>query len=475
MTLGSRLLAQAAAFAVAWSGTCGLAFADRPEPPASTTSTTTVSSPTTPAEIEPEAAPPPDTPTPFVPGVNDPIVDPKEPGIDWGRLLLDLPGAFVELAFTPVLVTAHLAERYHVVERLLDVFTNDERTFAVLPLIEPFSRSGIGFGGLAAWNEPLGSPDRLILIALGRVNGDFNVSVEAGRRLPFVRGRAITARFAAFVDNDARFFGLGDQQSGTETLLRRDGIDAELRVSLLSPAIPVLTAEAGVAYRRRRIDSGEGSEPSFEPGVPVNGELLRPPAGFGQTLDYPELAAQFGVDTRNSFGLTSRGIILRTDGIFTHDVNGAGTGGARLSADFASFIPVLLRHRTLYLRAGFASAVPFSSSEQVPFHILPNLGGPSTLRGYPPDRFIDELAWWATIEYRWFFYEWAGTGGGLVGTVFADFGNVGANFEDLFEGRLPWSAGLSVRVEQSLIMLGRLQVGFSPEGVMVTFGIGDLL
>lgn len=416
-----------------------------------------------------------DSPTPWIPGVNDPVVEPGEPGLDLGRLALDLPGSFLELAFTPVLAAVYLLERYYVVDRLLDIFTNDERTFGFLPLVEPFSRSGIGFGALAAWNEPLGSPDRLILLAFGRVNGDFNVSVEAGRRLPFVRGRALSARFAAFVDNDARFFGLGDQQRGTETLLRRDGIDAELNLSLLSPAVPVLTAEAGIAYRRRRIDSGEGDEPSFVPGEPVDGELLRPPAGFGQTLDYPEGTAQFGIDTRNSFGLTSRGIVLRTEGVFTHDVNGGDTGGVRLEADFAVFIPLLLRHRTLYLRGGVGGAVPFTSSENVPFHILPSLGGPSTLRGYPNDRFVDELAWWATIEYRWFFYEWAGTGGGLVGTVFADFGNVGARFEDLFEGRLPWSAGFTIRAEQSLIMLGRLQFAFSPEGFRVSFGIGDLL
>jgi len=421
------------------------------------------------------AAEPDETPTPYVPGINDPVVEPERPGLDLGRTLLELPGAFLELAFTPALVTAYLAERYRVIERLLDIFTNDARTFAVLPLIEPFSRSGIGFGVLAAWNEPLGSPDRLILLAFGRVNGDFNVSVEAGRRLPFVRGRALSARFAAFSDNDARFFGLGDQQSGTETLIRRDGIDAELQLSLLSPAVPVLTGESRIAYRRRRIDSGEGINPSFVPGVPVNGELLRPPAGFGETLDYPEASIEFGIDTRNSFGLTSRGVILRTSGLFTHDVNGADTGGARMQADFATFVPLLLRHRTLYLRGGFAAALPFTSSEQVPFHILPSLGGPSRLRGYPDDRFIDELAWWATVEYRWFFYEWAGTGGGLVGTVFADFGNVGANFEDLFEGKLPWSAGFSIRAEQSLIMLGRIQFGFSPEGVRVSVGIGDLL
>jgi len=290
-----------------------------------------------------------------------------------------------------------------------------------------------------------------------------------------VRGRAASFRFAAFADHDARFFGLGDQQSGTETLLRRDGIDAEVRLTLLSPAVPVLTAEAGVAYRRRRIDSGEGDEPSFVPGEPVDGEILRPPAGFGETLDYPEATAQFGVDTRNSFGLTSRGIILRTEGTFTHDVNGGGTGGAQLEADGALFIPLLLRHRTLYLRGGFATALPFAASEDVPFHILPSLGGASTLRGYPNDRFVDELAWWATVEYRWFFYEWAGTGGGLVGTVFADFGNVGPRFEDLFRGRVPWSAGFTLRAEQSLIMLGRLQLGFSPEGFRVSFGIGDLL
>ncbi len=418
-----------------------------------------------------------DDPTPLIEGLNTSERPDPDPGLGLGRLLLELPRHLVELGLTPVSATAYLFERYSVVDRLLDFFANDARTFAVLPIVEPFSASGVGFGALAAWNDPLGSPDRLVALVLARVNGDLNLTFDFGRRLPFVRGRALSARVAGSINKDANFFGLGDQQrSATQTLIRRDNVDVELGLSLLSPSVPVLTADGRVAYRRRRIASGEGDQaPIFVPGEPVNGEVLRPPPGFGQTLDYPEAAVQFGVDTRNSFGLTSRGIILRLDGLVTHDVNGSNTGGYRVQTDFAWFIPLLLRNRTLYLRTGVGAALPFQESDDVPLHVLPSLGAPNTLRGFPPDRFVDELAWWATVEYRWFFYEWSGTGGGLVATLFADFGNVGDRFTSLFRGRLPWSVGFTLRAEQSLIMLGRLQFGFSNEGFQVSFNIGDLL
>ncbi|NJK88372.1 MAG: BamA/TamA family outer membrane protein [Myxococcales bacterium] len=359
-------------------------------------------------------------PTPRIPGINDPVVPQDAPGLDLGRELLRVPGGFVELLFSPVLLLAITLERYAVVERLLDIFTNDERTFALLPIIEPFSQSGLGFGALAAWNEPLGSPDRLVVLGLGRINGDFDVAVDVGRRLPFVRGRAASARVAASVNNDAQYFGLGSRpDANTETLLRIDSVDVEASLTLLSPEVPVLTAEAGLAYRRRRITSGEGDfAPSFEPGIVVGGEALPAPPGFGETLDYPEAQIQFGIDTRNSFGLTSRGILLLTEGILTHDVNGSNTGGFRINGDFAGFVPLLLRHRVLYLRAGAGGVLRMSGAQEAPFHLLPSLGGASRLRGYADNRFVDQLAWWATAEYRWFFYEYSGTGGGLVGTLF---------------------------------------------------------
>jgi hypothetical protein len=411
---------------------------------------------------------------PHVEGLNQTERVPSDPGLDLGRTALELPAAFFELAFVPVYVTFYALERYRLAERLLDLFTNDARTFGALPIVIPLGRSGPGFGGIVAYNDPLGSPDRFILLGIANVNGDYNTSLEVGRRLPFVRGRALSGRFAASVDRDQQYFGIGSEGNGApNTLLRRDEIDAEVSITVLPPAVPVLTSEARLAYRRREIGPGEGDEsPVFTP--QPDGPFAAPP-GFGRALDYAEGTIEFGVDTRNSFGLTSRGLLWNNTGRFTHDVNGGRTGGFQGVSELGLYIPLLLRNRTLFLRAGVATALPFRERDDIPLHFLISLGGADRLRGYQEDRFIDELGWWGSLEYRWFFYEYKGTGGGFVSSLFFDVGQVGDDIEDLFDGNLPWSAGISLRVEQSLIMLGRLQLGFSPEGVQVSFAIGDVL
>ncbi|MEM1022736.1 MAG: BamA/TamA family outer membrane protein [Myxococcota bacterium] len=396
--------------------------------------------------------------------------------VDLGRVILDAPAGFLEVAFVPLYVTVYALDRYSLFERILDVFTNEEQTMAYLPIVIPLGRSGPGFGGLFAYNAPLGSPNRLIVLGIANVNGDWTASVDGGLRLPFASGRAASLSVGASVDRDQRFFGIGTEtRNATEFLLRQNSIDVEASLTLLSPSVPVLTAEASLAYRRRRIESGEGTgSPIFDEDAPVRG-----PPGFNQGLDYPELGIQLGVDTRDSFGLTSRGFVLQNRARLTQDLNpGSGTGGATLTSEFGLWLPLLPRNRTLFFRGGIGSSIPFRNRDDIPFHFLQSLGGASRLRGYPDNRFVDELAWWSSLEYRWFFYEWAGTGGGLVSTLFFDVGQTGPDLEDLFRtsaGNFPWSVGLALRVEQSLIMLGRLQVGVSPEGVQISFGIGDVL
>lgn len=411
------------------------------------------------------------TPTPDIPGLNTDMKEEDGGGFEPVPFLLRLPESFIELALTPLLVTVWALETYDVAERVLDVITNPERTAVFLPLIQPFGDSGLGFGGLFAWNAPLGGPDRLVLLALADLNDDWQVSVDFGRRLPFVSGREFSAQIAARVDNDTRYYGFGSESRESDLrMLRRASIDLGTRITLLSPAFPVLRAEAGLAYRRRELGVGSGSiAPPLDPADDVL------PPGFGLRLDYPEASLEFGVDTRDSFGLTSRGIVLNLESAITHEINGGDLGGILTTGEFAGFIPLLPRNRTLFVRLGAGASFPFRGEDSVPYHYLLRLGGNNTLRGYNDERFVDELAWWGTVEYRWFFYEWEGTGGGLVSTLFFDVGQVGRNVEDLFRGNLPWSAGFSIRVEQSLIMLGRLQVGFSPEGVQVSFAIGDLL
>ena len=107
--------------------------------------------------------------------------------------------------------------------------------------------------------------------------------------------------------------------------------------------------------------------------------------------------------------------------------------------------------------------------------MMANIGGSTDLRGYVSDRFVDRLGWWATVEYRYRFFDYADQGMGMSAALFGDVGRVGPSVGDLFKSPLPWSVGLGLRLEQNLILAGRIQIAYSPEGIAFSVGFGEVL
>jgi hypothetical protein len=401
-------------------------------------------------------------------------VRPEEgPGLELARLGLRVPGALLELAFTPLLPVAMAIERYHLLPRLIDLLTNDEKTIAFVPVVDPFNSSGLGFGGSLIYNEPLGSADRLVLLGLLRTNRDRNLSIHLSRRVPAFSGRTISLGASYSADHDTRYFGIGQaREKSDQRIIRTDAVNASFGLTLLNPArLPEYDAELEVAYRRRRLGVGSGTRAP----VLVENDNIPLPAGFGQVLDYPELTLSLLYDSRDSLGRTTRGFVGRLQVVATRDVNDGKTSAIRSTATFAAFIPVLPLYRTVFLSVGVEAAIPFVPGDVVPLHQLVNLGGNTTLRGYVADRYIDRLGWWATAEYRFRFYEYAASSMQLSAAVFVDVGKVGAEPVDLVKGALPWSVGLNLRAEQNLVLLGRLQVAVSPDGFRFSVGLGEVL
>ena len=398
-----------------------------------------------------------------------------DPGLELPHLILRLPQYLIELAFVPLMPVATIFERYKLFERFLDLVTNDKGTAAVLPLIDPFNPAGLGAGAIVLYNEPFGSQDRFI--ALGQVypNRDRSFSVSFARRFPNLSGRRVSLSASYSVDRDTRYFGLGaDRPESALRLLRTDAVDAAFGITLINPTrLPEYFVEVAVAYRRRKLGTGIGNR---GPGLTPDGNLPVP-AGFRETLDYPELTFSTEYDSRDSFGVTSKGIFTRLRVTASRDVNGGRTSGLRADGLFAAFIPVLPRFRTLFLKIGASGTapLPFGDDEQVPLHMMANLGGSTNLRGYVSDRFIDRLGWWATVEYRYRFFDYADQGMGMSAALFGDFGRVGRNFDDLVKSPLPWSVGLGLRLEQNLILAGRIQIAYSPEGIAFSVGFGEVL
>ena len=401
-------------------------------------------------------------------------VRPEEaPGLELGRVALRLPGDLIELAFSPLLPIAWAIERYHLLGRLIDLLTNDDKTIAFVPVVDPFNSSGLGVGGTLIYNEPLGSADRLVLLGLLRTNRDRSFSIHLSRRVPTLSGRTLSLGASYSADHDTRYFGIGQERTKDEQrIIRTDAVNASFSFTLLNPArLPEYDAEVEVAYRRRRLGVGSGTRAP----ILVDNDNIPLPAGFGQVLDYPELTLSLLYDSRDSLGRTTRGVVGRLQLVATRDLSGGDTSAIRTTAAFAAFIPVLPLYRTLFLSVGLEAAIPFIPGDRVPLHQLVNLGGNTTLRGYVSDRYLDRLGWWATAEYRFRFYEYAASSMQLSAAVFVDVGKVGAEPVDLVQGILPWSVGVNLRAEQNLVLLGRVQVAVSPDGFRFSIGLGEVL
>ncbi len=106
--------------------------------------------------------------------------------------------------------------------------------------------------------------------------------------------------------------------------------------------------------------------------------------------------------------------------------------------DLQQYLPILRGHRVLALRA----AATFSDAlgdQQVPFYLMPTMGGSHMVRAFPSLRFRDRHTLLLQAEYRWEILPF------LTGAVFYDTGTVEPEIDALSLGRLKHDYGAGLR------------------------------
>jgi hypothetical protein len=138
-----------------------------------------------------------------------------------------------------------------------------------------------------------------------------------------------------------------------------------------------------------------------------------------------------------------------------------------VALDAAQYFPFWNEKRVIAL-LGSLQLNPHSSNEVVPFYMQPSLGTDTALRGFRRDRFYDENAIALTAEYRWEIAT------GIDMAAFGDAGNVFHRPSDLNLSDLETSAGFGFRFKYRRAVVGRVDIGFSHEGVQVWVRFGRL-
>jgi AAA family ATP:ADP antiporter len=231
------------------------------------------------------------------------------------------------------------------------------------------------------------------------------------------------------------FYGVGNQSSAdpTDYAYRFNTVGATARVQ----AAPVVAVGAGMD--RLAIDA----------------------TGISPTYLVSRLFAE--VDWRTSPSYTRHGGLYRVDWSDYHDAtNGGRAGFRRIDAEVDQFIPVLRENWVIALRA-MASSTSTADGHDVPYFMLPDVGGSHTVRGYPTWRFRDRNRMVLTGEYRW-------TAGSFVDmALFADAGKVADRFGGLDLQDLKTSTGIGMTLHTLNRTITRIELARTREGMGLSF------
>jgi outer membrane translocation and assembly module TamA len=140
----------------------------------------------------------------------------------------------------------------------------------------------------------------------------------------------------------------------------------------------------------------------------------------------------------------------------------------RLEADLRQYLSVFAERRVLALRL-MASTSTADAGSQVPFYLMPSLGGHDSLRGFRDYRFRGPHALLAQAEYR---YEiWSG----FDAALFYDAGKVANSRQDLDFTRLQHDYGIGFRFNTDNGVIFRVDAGFgSRDGRHLFIVFGDV-
>ena len=201
---------------------------------------------------------------------------------------------------------------------------------------------------------------------------------------------------------------------------------------------------------------GSGNRPSVE-------EVYSPEAlvGLGQKITFVHSHAIVGVDTRPSPGYARRGGFY---GITFRDFTDTGGeyGFKQIDYEAIHHVPLVREAWVLSFRAA-ASTTGSKDGQQIPFFMLPSIGGGSSLRGYGSWRFRDRNSLLLQAEWRVMVNRYIDT------ALFYDTGKVTAHTRDLNLQDLRDDYGIGFRFHGPLATPLRIDLAKSHEGFSVVF------
>lgn len=236
---------------------------------------------------------------------------------------------------------------------------------------------------------------------------------------------------SAFPEED--FYGLGPdtaQSARTNYEVRNTRFGGTLGLRLA----PRVSVGQRLEYAAPRLRGGGDS------GLPSTGERFDDAAapGLDEQPDYLNLETFFDADYREPGPNARRGGYYYVGFSRFNDMDLDRYSFNRWQVDLHQYLSILKGHRVLALRAA-GTFTDASGDQQVPFYLMPWLGGSHMVRAFPSLRFRDENMVLLQAEYRWEVLPFLG------GAIFFDAGTVEAEWDDIVLSQFKTDYGIGLR------------------------------
>lgn len=229
---------------------------------------------------------------------------------------------------------------------------------------------------------------------------------------------------------------------------------------------PVRVIRLGAGTGFERFETG-GASSSRHPSVEQLFTAVEMP-GIGADPDYVHSFVSAALDSRTGPGFSRTGTLLQAT---LHDYRQQNEGSSsfrRVDGIARQLIPILHGNWVIDLSVR-ASTTDADAGNEVPFFLMPDLGGAGELRGYSNYRFRDRHSILATAEYRWYVQEY------VEMAVFYDAGKVVPRKGDLDFTGLKSDVGIGLRFHTPGTTVVRFEVARSTEGLRLIFGFGPAI
>jgi outer membrane protein assembly factor BamA len=224
----------------------------------------------------------------------------------------------------------------------------------------------------------------------------------------------------------------------------------------VQPTRRLLTLRGGLELTEWNQKPGEGTAPSVE--------TVYEPAtlsGLGSRITYLHTQGTVGLDWRTSADYSRRGGFY---GVTLHDYKDSDDefGFQQVDYEVVQHFPILRETWAISLRA-LIETTWLKGDQEIPYFMLPSLGGGSNLRGYSSWRFRDRNSLLLQGEWRIMVNRYLDT------AFFYDAGKVTRLTSDLDLEGLKHDFGFGLRFHTPISTPLRIDLAKSPEGLSLVF------